>query len=68
MPPSHSKTLHRALKHYIKAPTELIIYPGAEHSVTTYKHRLAKMMWDHAWFDKYLPADNLKIKNDLEND
>ncbi len=68
VPPSHSKTLHRALKHYIKAPAELIIYPGAEHSVTTYKHRLAKMMWDHAWFDKYLPADNLKIKNDLEND
>ncbi len=66
VPPSHSKTLHRALKHYIKAPTELIIYPGAEHSVTTYKHRLAKMMWDHAWFDKYLPADDLKIKSHLE--
>ncbi|MBL1214067.1 MAG: S9 family peptidase [Ignavibacteriae bacterium] len=66
VPATHSKTLHRALKHYIKAPTELIIYPGAAHSVTTYKHRLAKMMWDHAWFDKYLPADELKIKSNLE--
>ena len=66
VPPSHSKTLHRALKHYIKAPTELIIYPGEEHSLTRYKHRLAKMMWDHAWFNKYLPASDLKIKKNLE--
>ena len=46
--------LHRALRYYIKAPTELIIYPEAGHGLTTYPHRLAKMKWDHAWFDRYL--------------
>ena len=57
VPPTQSKALHRAMRHYIDAPCELIIYPGAGHGLRTYKHRLAKMKWDHAWFDKYLPLD-----------
>ncbi len=54
VPPSHSKALFRALHHYLDVPCELIIYPGAHHGLSTYKHRLAKMKWDHAWFDKYM--------------
>jgi dipeptidyl aminopeptidase/acylaminoacyl peptidase len=54
VPVTHSRTLHRALHEYLKVPTELVIYPGAEHGLNTYKHRLAKMKWDHAWFDKHL--------------
>jgi dipeptidyl aminopeptidase/acylaminoacyl peptidase len=57
VPVNHSLVLHRALHHYINAPCELLIYPGAKHSLSTYRHRLAKMKWDHAWFDKYLKKD-----------
>lgn len=56
-PPAHSKGLYRALKYYVKVPAELVIYPGAGHSVTTYKHRKAKMEWDLAWFEKYLKGN-----------
>ena len=38
-------------------PTQLLIYPGEGHSPTTYKNRKAKLDWDTAWFDKYLPLD-----------
>lgn len=54
VPASHSRALHRALHHYIEAPCELLVYPGQGHSLDKYRHRLAKMKWDHAWFDKYL--------------
>jgi dipeptidyl aminopeptidase/acylaminoacyl peptidase len=54
VPPAHARALYRALKHYLHVPTELIVYPGAGHGLTTYKHRHAKMKWDVAWFDKYL--------------
>jgi len=54
VPPAHSRALYRALKHYLDVPTELVVYPGAGHGLTTYKHRLAKMKWDLAWFEKYL--------------
>ncbi|MDF1813186.1 MAG: S9 family peptidase [Verrucomicrobiales bacterium] len=54
VPVSHSRGLHRALHHYIEAPCELIVYPKAGHGLSEYRHRLAKLKWDHAWFDKYL--------------
>ena len=53
-PPLHSKALHRALHEYLSVPTELIIYPGAGHGLTTYEHRKAKMEWDLRWFERYL--------------
>lgn len=54
VPAAHAQALYRALMHYLEVPTELIVYPGAGHGLTTYQHRLAKMKWDLAWFDKYL--------------
>ncbi len=51
---AHSQTLYRGLKHYLDIPTELVIYPGEGHGLTTYKHRKAKMEWDIAWFDRYI--------------
>lgn len=54
VPPAHSRALFRALKLYLKVPTELVIYPGAHHGLTKYTHRKAKMEWDLAWFGKYL--------------
>ncbi len=57
VPVTHSRTLHRALHHYVKAPTELVIYPGTGHGLTQYHHRLAKLKWDQAWFEKYLKPD-----------
>ena len=41
----------------MKVPTQLLIYPGEGHSPMTYKNRKAKLDWDTAWFDKYLPLD-----------
>lgn len=54
VPAAHSRTLYRALKYYVKVPTELIVYPDEGHGLTTYKHRKAKMEWDVAWFDRYI--------------
>ncbi|MBA4063360.1 MAG: S9 family peptidase [Isosphaera sp.] len=53
-PPGHSRMLHRALKEYVKVPTELVEYPGEPHGLTKLSNRVAKMEWDLAWFDKYL--------------
>jgi len=56
VPSTQSKALHRALHQYMKVRTELVLYPNAGHTLTEYKHRLAKMKWDLAWFEKYLPV------------
>lgn len=53
-PPGHSRMLHRALKEYVKVPTELLVYPGEPHGLTKLSNRIAKMEWDLAWFEKYL--------------
>jgi len=55
-PPQHSRALYRSLRHYVKTPVELVVYPGAGHSLSKYSHRKAHMAWDLAWFDKYLPV------------
>jgi dipeptidyl aminopeptidase/acylaminoacyl peptidase len=54
VPQAHARTLYRALKEYVKVPTELLVYPDQGHSVMTYTLRKAKMSWDLAWFDRYL--------------
>jgi len=54
VPPAHSRALYRALRHYLDVPTELVVYPGEPHGLTTHENRLAKMKWDLAWFAKYL--------------
>lgn len=53
-PPGNSRMLYRALREYIKVPTELVVYPNEPHGLTRYSNRLAKMEWDLAWFEKYL--------------
>ena len=53
-PPGHARTLYRALRHYLKVPTQLVVYPGEGHNLTTRENRTAKMAWDLAWFDRYL--------------
>ncbi|MBU0637676.1 MAG: S9 family peptidase [Planctomycetes bacterium] len=54
VPREHSQLLYRALKDYLHVPTELIVYPGEGHGLTIYNHRLAKMKWDLAWFERYI--------------
>ena len=53
-PPANSRMLYRALKEYVKVPTELIVYPGEPHGLSKYKNRKAKMEWDLAWFERYI--------------
>lgn len=53
-PPAHSRGLFRALHQYLGVTTQLVVYPGEGHGLTTRENRLAKMEWDLAWFDKYL--------------
>jgi acylaminoacyl-peptidase len=53
-PPGHSRMLHRALNEYLKVPSELVVYPGEPHGLGKLSHRIAKMEWDLAWFEKYL--------------
>ena len=54
VPPAHSRALYRALRQYLRIPTELVVYPGAAHGLSTYEHRKAKMEWDLAWFERHL--------------
>jgi len=57
-PPVNSKGLYRTLHRYLDVPTELIVYPGAGHGLTTYTHRQAKMAWDQAWFDEFVLGES----------
>lgn len=54
VPTAHSRALYRALQNYLHVPTQLVVYPGEPHGLTTRHNRMAKMEWDLAWFDKYL--------------
>ncbi len=65
VPAAHSKALYRALRHYLHVPTELIVYPGEGHGLTTYENRKAKMEWDLAWFDRYILG---KTPEDTDSD
>jgi dipeptidyl aminopeptidase/acylaminoacyl peptidase len=53
-PPGQSRMLYRALKEYLKVPTELIVYPGEGHGISKMRNRRAKMEWDLAWLDRYV--------------
>lgn len=53
-PPEHSRMLYRALREYLKVPTELLVYPDEPHGLGRYQSRKAKMAWDAAWFDRYV--------------
>lgn len=53
-PPGHSRMLYRALREYVKVPTELVVYPGEPHGLGRVSNLKAKMEWDLAWFDKYV--------------
>jgi len=57
VPPAHSRALYRALRHYLKVPVELVIYPGEGHRLSIRANRLAKMKWDLAWFERYLKGE-----------
>lgn len=68
VPPEHSIALHRALYRYLNVPTELIMYPGAGHGLSSYKQRKAKMEWDKAWFDYYVigkESEEKPVKPDM---
>ncbi|QIZ78092.1 S9 family peptidase [Ferrimonas lipolytica] len=54
VPAPHAKALYRTLKQYLNVPTELLIYPGEGHGLSTYQHKSAKMNWDLAWFNHYV--------------
>ena len=49
-----TRELTEAVAHYLDVPTQLVVYPGEPHGLTTHENRLAKITWDLAWFDKYL--------------
>lgn len=54
VPPQHSKGLFRALHHYLKVPSHLVMYPGEGHGLTRRGSRMAKMKWDLAWLEYYV--------------
>jgi len=68
-PPAHSRGLYRALRHYLKVPTELVVYPDEGHGLRKYKNRKAKMEWDLAWFEHHLlgKTDEEKAEDEKES-
>ncbi len=65
VPPANARALYRALRHYQRIPTELVVYPGEGHGLTTYEHRKAKMKWDVAWFDRYVLGETDEKVEDM---
>ena len=59
-PAGNSRMLYRALREYLKVPTQLIVYPDEPHGLGRYSDRKAKMTWDLAWFDRYILGKNAK--------
>jgi len=57
-PPGHSRMLYRALREYVRVPTELVVYPNEPHGLTRMPNRQAKMEWDLAWFRHYFRVEN----------
>lgn len=53
-PPGQSRMLYRALKEYVRVPTELIVYPGEAHGLMKYRSRRAKLDWDLAWLRRHV--------------
>ena len=47
-PPGHSRMLYRALKEYVKVPTELVVYPG-EAARPDEVSRIARRRWNGTW-------------------
>ena len=68
VPAANSRALYRALRHYLDVPTELVVYPGEGHGLTTYKNRKAKMEWDLAWFDRYLMGETKETEREAAVD
>lgn len=60
VPQEHARALFRGLSQYLNVPTELIVYPGAPHSVYKRKHRMAKLEWDLAWLDHWVLGKDRK--------
>lgn len=54
VPVYHSRSLFRALHHYLHVPAMLLEYPEQGHGLGRMSMRMAKMEWDEAWFDKYI--------------
>lgn len=61
VPVQHSRGLFRSLEQYLHVPTQLVVYPGEGHGLTRKAHREAKMRWDLAWFEKYVPGFEKKV-------
>ncbi len=57
VPAAHARAFHRALSIYLGQQTELLVYPGMGHGLRKKEHLLAKMDWDHNWFDHWLELD-----------
>ena len=56
VPAEQSKALFRALYDYLGVPTQLIIYPDTGHGLSKMSHRKAKIEWDKAWLDHWVPV------------
>ncbi|MCP3903521.1 MAG: S9 family peptidase [Planctomycetes bacterium] len=54
VPVEHSRSLHRALHHYLDVPSELVVYPGTGHGLRKLTHRQAKLKWDLKWLEYYV--------------
>jgi dipeptidyl aminopeptidase/acylaminoacyl peptidase len=59
VPAAHAYALYRGLSLYRRVPSELVIYPGAGHSVRSWTHRATKLAWDHAWLSHHVLGDEL---------
>lgn len=56
VPVQHGRGLFRTLEQYLHVPTQLVVYPGEGHGLQTKAHREAKLRWDIAWFERYVPG------------
>ena len=53
MPRRHGEVLYMAVKK-LGVPTEFIVYPNTDHSITNMRYQMVKMQAEFNWFEKWI--------------
>jgi len=57
VPAAHAHALYRGLADYLDVPCQLVVYPNTGHGLSSRTYREAKLKWDFAWLEHYVPMD-----------
>jgi len=56
VPAAHARALFRGLSDYLGVPSQLVVYPNSGHGLSQKTYRKAKIEWDLAWLEHFVPT------------